>query len=99
LSQKDVEQCLYLTHPDGMQKYYHDRQEMVLHSREIFERFNERWPNWRTYPLETIVKKIKEQVDFLQNHTNIGYPFPGPLRKKYLNHILNSYIKPELTTN
>jgi hypothetical protein len=96
LSQRDVEKCLYLTHPDGMKKYYHDRQELVLHSREIFERFNERSPSWRTYPLETIIKRLKSQIDFLQNHTNINSPFPAPLRKKYLNFIVNNYIKPEL---
>lgn len=97
LSQKDVEKCLYLTHPDGMKKYYHDRQELVLHSREIFERFEERSPSWRTYPLETIVKRLKYQIDFLSDHTRIYYPFPAPLRKKYLNFIVNNYIKPQLT--
>jgi hypothetical protein len=96
LSQKDVEKCLYLTHPDGMKKYYHDRQELVLHSREIFERFEERSANWRTYPLETIIKRLKFQIDNLQNHTRIDYPFPASLRTKYLNFIVNNYIKPQL---
>jgi len=98
LSQRDVEKCLYLTHPDGMKKYYHDRQELVLHSREIFERFNEASKNWRTYPLETIIKRLTFQIDNLQNHTNIYFPFPAPLKKKYLNFIVNNYIKPELVT-
>ena len=98
LSQRDVEKCLYLTHPDGMKKYYHDRQELVLHSREIFERFNENAKNWRTYPLETIIKRLTYQIDNLQNHTNIHFPFPATLKKKYLYFIIENYIKPELVT-
>lgn len=97
LRQKDVEECLYNTHPDGMKKYYQDRQELVLHSREIFDRFDKNHPNWRSRPLEIIVKRLKEDVKNLPNHTNIYYPFNAGTQKKYLNHIVNTYIKPNLT--
>jgi hypothetical protein len=99
LAQRGVESCLYHTHPDGMKKYYQDRQEMVLHSREIFERFTEDFPKWRTYDLETIAKRLEHRVKHLQSHTSIYYPFNAGTQKKYLSFIMNHYVKPELATS
>jgi hypothetical protein len=96
LSQRGIEQCLYNTHPDGMKKYYQDRQELVLHSREIFDRFQDDFPNWRTMDLEFITKRINNRVKDLRSHTNIHAPFNAGTQKKYLNFIINSYIKPNL---
>jgi 4-hydroxybenzoate polyprenyltransferase len=59
LSQKGVEECLYLTHQDGMEKYYYDRQEIVLHSREIFETLIYEYPNWYTMKIEEIISYLK----------------------------------------
>jgi hypothetical protein len=96
LRQRNVEECLYHTHPDGMKKYYQDRQELVLHSREIFDRFEKNYPNWRRGTLESVVKRLKDDVKNLPNHTSIYFPFGAGLQKKYLTHIVNTYIKPNL---
>lgn len=96
LSQRGVEQCLYNTHPDGMKKYYQDRQELVLHSREIFDRFQDDFPNWKTMDLEIITKRITNRVKDLRSHTNIHAPFNAGTQKKYLSFIMNNYIKPNL---
>lgn len=96
LGQKGVEECLYNTHPDGMKKYYQDRQELVLHSREIFDRFDEDYPNWKKASIEAIIKRLKDSVKNLPNHTNIYAPYNAGTQKKYLNFILNNYIKPYL---
>jgi hypothetical protein len=98
LKQRGVENCLYNTHPDGMKKYYQDRQELVLHSREIFDRFEEDFPSWKDSDLEYITKRIEARVKRLRNHTNINMPFNVGTQKKYLNFILNTYIKPNLKT-
>ena len=97
LTQRGVETCIYLTHPDGMKKYYQDRQEMVLHGREIFERFIEDFPKWQTYDLDTIAKRLAHRVKYLQSHTSIYYPFNAGTQKKYLSFIMNHYVKPNLT--
>lgn len=97
LTQRGIESCLYNTHPDGMKKYYQDRQEMVLHGREIFERFIEDFPNWKTYDLDTIAKRLAHRVKYLQSHTSIYYPFNAGTQKKYLAFIMNHYVKPNLT--
>ena len=96
LSQRGVEQCLYNTHPDGMKKYYQDRQELVLHGREIFDRFVEDFPNWKTMDLEIITKRITNRVRDLRSHTNIHAPFNAGTQKKYVTFIINNYIKPQL---
>ena len=96
LKQKGVENCLYNTHPDGMKKYYQDRQELVLHSREIFDRFEENFPNWKESPLELNIKRIEGSVKRLRDHTNINMPFNVSTQKKYLKFILNTYIEPNL---
>jgi hypothetical protein len=96
LEQKGIENCLYYTHPHGMKKYYHDRQEMVLHSREIFETFTEWYPEWKNMSLDRIISIIGREVKNLQNHTNIYYPYTAALQKKYLNFIINTYVKPFL---
>ncbi len=93
---KGVETCIYYTDPKGMKKYYHDRQEMVLHSREIFDMFVDRYPNWKTMPMDNIVSYLSGKVKNLPNHTNIYYPYTAALQKKYLNFIINTYIKPSL---
>jgi hypothetical protein len=94
LRQKDVEVCIYHTH--GFDKYYSDRQEMVLHSREIFDDFVEDNTSWKTYPIERIEKLIMSKVKNLRNHTNVYAPFGGGIQKKYFNFIMNNYIKPNL---
>lgn len=96
LRQKDVPACLYHTHEKGMKKYYEDPQEIALHSREIFDTFEENFPNWREMDLDTIIKRLTFRIKDLPRHTSIGAPFGGGIQKKYLNHILNTYIKPEL---
>lgn len=96
LAQKGVEECLYNTHPDGMEKYYYDRQEIVLHSREIFETLVYEYPNWYTWGTNNIISYLKEKIKKLRSHTNMNYPHPPDLQKQYLNFILNSYVKPKL---
>ena len=96
LSQKGVEECLYLTHQDGMEKYYYDRQEIVLHSREIFETLIYEYPNWYKMKIEEIISYLKHKIKRLPTHTNMNYPHPPELQKQYLNFILNSYVKPKL---
>jgi uncharacterized protein (UPF0335 family) len=96
LRQRGVEECLYHTHPDGMEKYYHDRQEIVLHSREIFDTLDDNYPNWPTWDMDKIISKLIPTIKNLPRHTNINKPFPATLQKKYLNFILNAYIKPRI---
>lgn len=96
LRQRGVEECLYNTHPDGMKKYYHDRQELVLHSREIFDTLDGNYPNWPTWDMSKIIDKLTYSVKNLTRHTNINAPYPATLQKKYLNFIINTYIKPRL---
>jgi hypothetical protein len=96
LSQKGVENCMYNTHPDGMKKYYLDRQELVLHSREMFDDFVIGYPRWKTMSIEAITKRLISVVKNLPRHTNINAPFNGGTQKKYLNFILKNYIKPNL---
>jgi hypothetical protein len=96
LTQRGIEECLYNTHPDGMKKYYQDRQELVLHSREIFDRFIEDFPSWKTLPIDLITKRIDSRVKNLRSHTNIHAPFNAGTQKKYLSFIMNTYIKPYL---
>jgi hypothetical protein len=96
LSQRGIENCLYNTHPDGMKKYYQDRQELVLHSREIFDTFEEDYPNWKSLDIDVITKRIKNKVDNLRTHTNIYAPYNAGTQKKYLNFIINNYIKPHI---
>jgi len=96
LRQKGVEACLYHTHPDGMKKYYHDRQELVLHSREIFDTLDDNYPNWPTWDMTKIIDRLTYTIKNLPRHTNINAPYPATLQKKYLNFIVNTYIKPRL---
>jgi hypothetical protein len=96
LRQRGVEECLYHTHPDGMKKYYHDRQELVLHSREIFDTLDDNYPNWVTWDMSKIIDRLTHTIKNLPRHTNINAPYPATLQKKYLNFIINSYIKPRL---
>lgn len=104
LGQKGIEKCLYYTNIDGVDDinlnlYYQDRQEMVLHSREIFEDFIEHNSRWKTMPIKTIETRIKEMVKNLKYRTNIHGAFGSGLQKKYVAFIMNSYIKPELIKN
>lgn len=94
LSQKNIESCLYHTHPDGMKKYYYDRQELVLHSREIFDEFDKKISNWRNEPLDKIKVYIANKVKDLRDNTYIYQPFPQSLQNKYVAFIMNNYIKP-----
>ena len=94
LSQKGIESCLYHTHPDGMKKYYYDRQEIVLHSREIFDELDKKVPNWRNEPLDKIRVYIADKVKDLRDNIYIYQPFPQSLRNKYVAFIMNNYIKP-----
>lgn len=95
LSQKGVEACLYHTHDKGLDVYYQDRQEMVLHSTEIFDDFIEDNPKWKEYPIEKIEQKIKDSVKNLKYKTNIHGPaFGAALQKKYIKFIMDNYIKP-----
>jgi hypothetical protein len=94
LDQKGIEKCLYHTDPKGLEVYYKDRQEIVLHSREIFEDFIEHNRNWKTYDLSKIEQKIKDMVKSLKYRTNIHAPFGAGLQKKYVSFIMNSYVKP-----
>ena len=94
LSQKNIESCLYHTHPDGMKKYYYDRQELVLHSREIFDEFDKKVSNWRNEPLDKIKVYIADKVKNLRDNTYIYQPFPQSLQNKYVAFIMNNYIKP-----
>lgn len=96
LRQNNVENCLYNTHPDGMKKYYNDRQEQVLHSREMFDTFEELYPNWRKFPKEKIVDYFTRTIKNLPYHTQIRAPFGGGLQKKYLNFILKNFIEPNM---
>ena len=96
ISQRGVENCLYNTHPDGMKMYYRDRQEMVLHGREIFDRFVENYPNWKALSLDIITKRITNMVRDLRSHTNIHAPFNAGTQKKYITFIIKNYIKPNL---
>lgn len=93
LGQKDIETCLYHTHPDGMKQYYNDRQEIVLHSTEIYDDFMENYPDWKTFNITKITNILKREIKNLPNHTNIHAPFNALLQKKYLTFILKNYIK------
>lgn len=99
LSQKDVEVCLYHTHDKGLNVYYQDRQEMVLHSREIFDDFIEDNPKWKTYDISRIERIINDKVKRLRETTNVYAPYGGGLQKKYFNFIMNNYIKPALAVS
>jgi hypothetical protein len=41
-----------------VKKYYQDRQELVLHTREIYDTFSSDYPNWKTMPIESIIKRL-----------------------------------------
>ena len=94
LGLRGVEECIYNTHVDGMKKYYHDRQEIVLHTREIWDDFIDDYPNWQRRSLEWIRDRIRSRVKGLRSHTNIHAPFGGGLQNKYVAFIMNNYIKP-----
>jgi hypothetical protein len=75
---------LYLQYPSRWyEKYYQDRQELVLHTREIYDTFSSDYPNWKM-PIESIIKRLTYVVKNLPRHTNINSPF-GSATKKYLN--------------
>ena len=46
--------------------------------------------------MDNIVSYLSGKVKNLQNHTNIYYPYTAALQKKYLNFIINTYVKPFL---
>ena len=94
LGLRGVEECIYNTHVDGMKKYYHDRQEIVLHTREIWDDFIDDYPNWQRRSLDWIGGEIRSRVKRLRSHTNIHAPFGGGLQNKYVAFIMNNYIKP-----
>jgi hypothetical protein len=94
---KGVEECLYNTHADGLKKYYQDRQELVLHGREIFEDFIEANPDWQTHSLDKIQKRITNRVRNLRNDKGIPGLFNGGVQLKYILFIMKNYIKPNYT--
>ena len=94
---KGVEECLYNTHADGLKKYYQDRQELVLHGREIFEDFIEGNTNWQTYSLDKIQKRITNRVRNLRNDKGVPGLFNGGVQLKYILFIMKNYIKPNYT--
>ena len=94
---KGVEECLYNTHADGLKKYYQDRQELVLHGREIFEDFIEANPYWQTHSLDKIQKRITNRVRNLRNDKGVPGLFNGGVQLKYILFIMKNYIKPNYT--
>jgi hypothetical protein len=82
-----------------MKKYYYDRQELVLHSREIFDDLDKQVLNWRNMPLENIKKIITNEVSVLRDKTRIHFPFPKGLQNKYVAFIMNNYIIPNHNSN
>jgi len=94
---KGVEECLYNTHADGLKKYYQDRQELVLHGREIFEDFIEGNPDWQTYSLDRIQKNITRRVRNLRNNKGVPGLFNGGVQLKYILFIMKNYVKPNYT--
>jgi hypothetical protein len=65
-------------------KYYQDRQELVLHTREIYDTFSSDYPNWKTMPIESIIKRLTYVVKDLPRHTNINSPFGSATQKNIL---------------
>jgi hypothetical protein len=96
LRQKNVEECLYHTHPEGMKKYFFDRQEITLHSINAFDNFEKENPNWTNYSLDLIKRKLTNYIEWVIRDTNIGAPFPATLKKTYLSFIMNNFVKPKL---
>jgi hypothetical protein len=94
LSQKGVETCIY--HSQGMSKYYYDRQEMVLHSQNIYNNFVESNPNWMFLDEPVIKKKLQIGIRMLPSITRISAPFPTSLQSKYVTLIMKTYIQPAL---
>lgn len=96
LRQKNVEQCLYNTHPEGIKKYFFDRQEITLHSINAFDNFEKENPNWTNYGMDLIKRRLINNIESVIRDTNIGAPFPATLKKTYLSFIMNNFIKPKL---
>jgi len=85
---------LYYSHPDGLKKYYEDDQEMVLHSREIFDRLVTQHPSWKTMDNDKLIRIIANNVKSLPGHTNIPAPFGVRIQAKYAKFIMNNYVIP-----
>jgi hypothetical protein len=96
LRQKNVEECLYNTHPEGIKKYFFDRQEITLHSINAFDDFEKENPNWTNYSIDHIKRSLTNSIEWVIKSTNIGAPFPSALKKIYLSFIMNNFIKPKL---
>jgi hypothetical protein len=94
LSQKGVETCIY--HNEGMNKYYYDIQEIVLHSKTIYNKFVMANPNWMDLDIDILKKRLMGKVKTLPIITNIQAPFPLALQKKYFTLIMKKYINPTL---
>jgi hypothetical protein len=94
----DVGECIYNIDPRGVQLYFQDPQEMVLHSKVLFNKFKRQYPDFASYEMDKIERIISRYVRDLPIDTNAprSAKFPKGLQKKYVNHILKHYVKPVL---
>ncbi len=88
----DVGECLY--HTQGISKYFTDPQEIVLHSKVIFNNFKRRYPDFKdmeTSQIKEILLKLVKQLPYDTNAPR-GAKFTVPIQNKYVNFIMKHFI-------
>jgi hypothetical protein len=91
-----VGECLYHTDPRGVELYFRDPQEMVLHSKVLFNQLRREHPDFPSYEKDKIERIVARYVRDLPIDTNApsNARFPKSLQKQYVNHILKHHVKP-----
>jgi hypothetical protein len=90
----DVKECIYLTSPRGVELYFYDPQEMVLHGKVLFNKFRREFPNYKEMDQDRVQRILARYVADLPMDTNAPRKakFPKTLQKKYVNHIIKHYL-------
>jgi hypothetical protein len=91
----DAGECLYYTDPRGFAVYFEDPQEMVLHSKVVWNELMRSKPNLLDRPMRNIEFSVKRKVEELEWKVGVpGARFPKSLQKKYVSLIMKHYVKP-----
>lgn len=90
----DVKECIYLTDPRGVELYFYDPQEMVLHGKVLFNKFRREFPKYKEMDKNRVERILSRYVADLPVDTNAPRKakFPKTLQKKYVNHIMKHYL-------
>ena len=89
------EELLY--YQQGMDKYFDDKEELVLHSRDTWKKIVNQYPNIYEIPPDRIKMIVSRYVARLPQDIGFhGVRFPKALQAKYANFIWKHYVKPNL---